>query len=136
MVEATSSVAMRGSRHVLLSCSTAAFVTMQHYSTTGWERARIAHLARLNQKDRLSVTRVTSQEELIDKVRELHRKYSGRTGLVPLRKADALIAQLRSFTQIINIFVQANDFGSLVWGPLALILEVSSQLYAFSYVSR
>ncbi|KAJ5152920.1 uncharacterized protein N7482_009398 [Penicillium canariense] len=68
---------------------------------------------------------VTSQEKLFQHLDGLKSKYSARGTAQSLLKTNVLVAQLRSFTQIITIFVQSNDIASLVWGPLALIFELA-----------
>lgn len=70
--------------------------------------------------------KITSQETLFQHLEALRAKYMSQGMAKSLRKTHALVAQLRSFTQIINIFVQSNDIAAFVWGPLALIFEVRS----------
>jgi uncharacterized membrane protein len=89
-----------------------------------WDRAKAHYSAHLTDRERLSVDKVTSQEELFLHLEGLRVTYSAQVIAKSLTKTHALIAQLRLFTQIINIFVQTSDIAALVWGPLALILEV------------
>ena len=97
---------------------------MQSQLSEEWDRAYAHFAAHLKDKERVYLSKVTCQDDLLAFIRKLHATYSGRVGLGSLSKVYALIAQLRSFTQVINIFAQASDFASIVWGPLALILEV------------
>jgi hypothetical protein len=68
---------------------------------------------------------VNSQQDLLNRMRALETKYSSKRVVRGLKRTHTLIAQLYSFTKIINIVVQSDpNIAALVWGPLALILEV------------
>lgn len=99
---------------------------MQNRLNEVWDRARAYYSANLSDRERQRISTVTSQEELLQHVDTLKVKYSNQMIIRSVRKTQPLIAQLRSFTQIINIFVQNNEISSLIWGPLALIFEVVS----------
>lgn len=90
-----------------------------------WSQARAYYSANLNDRERKRISAIGSQEALLQHIRSLETKYSNQTMARSLRKIQPLMAQLRSFTQIIGVFVQSNEISSLVWGPLALIFEVA-----------
>lgn len=98
---------------------------MQAQLTKEWTHARAHHEAHLSRNQRLSIEKVTTQDELIARLRSPQSAYLQRRSQRVLQKIHPVLAQLGSFTHIINIFVQGQEIASLVWGPIALVLEVS-----------
>jgi hypothetical protein len=91
-----------------------------------WNEARAFHNARLTARERKHVTEVTSLEELIGKARKLNAKYRKHRLASFLERINPFLAQLRSFSQIINALVQSHpEIAALVWGSVSLILEAS-----------
>jgi hypothetical protein len=91
-----------------------------------WNEARAFHNARLTARERRHVTEVTSLEELIGKASKMNMKYRKHRLVLFLERINPFLAQLRSFSQIINSLVQSHpEIAALVWGSVSLILEAS-----------
>lgn len=98
--------------------------------TEVWSRAWDYYHTRLNSKERNRISNITSPEDLLVHYHALTIKYSGTKTAKSLKKTQTFVAQLRAFSTVINTTVQAKpDIAGIVWGPLALILEVRA-LYA------
>jgi hypothetical protein len=93
-----------------------------------WNQAHAYYYASLNDRERRQVEQVGSQQSLLAYTRKLEKQYSSYRVSQYLTKMQTFVAQLVSFSAIINIFVQSDPhISALVWGPLALILEVSTR---------
>jgi hypothetical protein len=91
-----------------------------------WDEARAFHVASLTGVERKHITEVTNLEELMGKASELKTQYRKRRLVVLLGKINPFLAQLRSFSRIINTLVQSHpEIAALVWGSVSLILEAS-----------
>jgi hypothetical protein len=94
-----------------------------------WDEARAFYAASLTVRERNLVTEVTSLEELIEKAGKLKTRYRKHRLVVLLGKINPFLAQLRSFSQIINTLVQSHpEIAALVWGSVSLILEASNPI--------
>ena len=92
-----------------------------------WDQAHQYYCVRLSEHERLQIEAFTSSEDASKQISALEAQYTAHRVVKVLRKAHPFIAQLRSFSFIINTFVQSDPkIAALVWGPLALILEVIS----------
>jgi hypothetical protein len=90
-----------------------------------WGRAWEYYHARLSSKERNQISNITSQEDLLVHYHTLTIKYSGTKTAKSLKKTQLFVAQLKAFSTAINTFVEVkSDIAGIVWGPLALILEV------------
>ena len=102
-----------------------------------WNEARAFHIASLTAHERKHVTEVTSVEELMERASKLKAKYRKHRIVALLRKISPFLAQLRSFSRIINTLVQSHpEIAALVWGSVSLILEASPSESAFFRRSR
>jgi hypothetical protein len=91
-----------------------------------WNKARAFHNARLTARERKHITEVTSLEELIGKASKLNAKYRKSKLALFLERINPFLAQLRSFSRIINTLIQSHpEIAALVWGSVSLILEAS-----------
>jgi hypothetical protein len=91
-----------------------------------WNEARAFHNSRLTARERKHVTEVTSLEELIEKARKLNVKYRQHRLALLLGRINPFLAQLRSFSRVINTLIQSHpEIAALVWGSVSLILEAS-----------
>lgn len=91
-----------------------------------WEEAKAFHSASLTAHERLHITEVTSLEGLIEKASKLKTKYQKRRLVVLLRKIKPFLAQLGSFSRILNTLVQSHpEIAALVWGSVSLVIEAS-----------
>lgn len=94
-----------------------------------WSRACSYHVAHLDRKSQMQIENVTSQQTLLAHIHRLESKYNERRVSISLRRTQTFVAQLNSFSSIIQTLVQGNTkIAALVWGPLALILEVFYEL--------
>lgn len=103
---------------------------MQAELTKVWDQAKAQYMSHLKPRERSCIENVTSRETLLNRLRTLEIAYSRRFSARLLSKIHPFVAQLHSFTRIINIFTQGEEIASLIWGPLALVLEVSLLLSA------
>lgn len=107
-----------------------------------WDQSWSYYSAHLTDKERLHMTSIRSHQDLIDKTQDLLSLYTSDKIARLLRKTQTCVAQLKSFTAVINIFTQIKpDVAGLLWGPLALILEVldhdtASLLYHVSITQK
>jgi hypothetical protein len=92
-----------------------------------WDEAKAFHAASLTSREKKHVTEVTSLERLIEKASKLKTRYRKHRLVVLLGKINPFLAQLRSFSRIINTLVQSHpEIAALVWGSVSLILEASN----------
>ena|SRR2546421_7007179 len=105
---------------------------MEAQLSTIWNEARAFHNDSLTEHERKHVTEVTSLEELVERASKLKAKYRKHRIVALLRKIHPFLAQLRSFSRIINTLVQSHpEVAALVWGSVSLILEVSPSTSEF-----
>ena len=107
---------------------------MEHELEAVWKIAKIRYENGLTPKHRAKLLGITSQEALLADLRVLRNNYTGVPEDTPSmwRRLDRFVAQMRDFTHIINIYVQSNPgIASLVWGSVALVLEVSCNRSVF-----
>jgi hypothetical protein len=99
---------------------------MEVQLTSIWDEAKAFHSASLKAHEKIHVTEVTSLEGLIEKASTLKTKYREHRIVVLLGKINPFLAQLRSFSRIINTLVQSHpEIAALAWGFVSLILEAS-----------
>jgi hypothetical protein len=93
-----------------------------------WREAWNSYDATLSVKERSQIEKIASLDELTAHVQRSRKEYYGskRPNLSRiLARAEPFIAHLRSFSNVIATFTQAHpEIASLVWGSLALVLEV------------
>jgi hypothetical protein len=91
-----------------------------------WEEAKAFHSASLTAHERLHITEVTSLGRLVEKASKLKTKYQKHRLVVLLRKIEPFLAQLGSFTRILNTLVQSHpEIAALVWGSVSIVIEAS-----------
>ena len=91
-----------------------------------WDEARASHIASLTKHEKKYVTEATSPDELMRKAGKLKERYGKHRLVVFLGKINPFLAQLRSFSRIINTLVQSHpEIAALVWGLISLFLEAS-----------
>lgn len=105
---------------------------MEQQLTNVWQTAWQSYHTTLTDKEKACIENVGSLEELMERLERISQQYRDqRRSNFPnlLARADPFITQIRSFSAIINTFIQSNpDISALVWGSLALVLEASSNL--------
>jgi hypothetical protein len=101
-----------------------------------WEQAAAHYRHHLSDRDRKRIKTITSPQELQELTQTLRKEYGDHRVAGALEKTQVFVDQLRSFTRTITIFAQTDKIASLVWGSLALIVEVSPCCRALSRSSR
>ena len=101
-------------------------VAMETQLPNIWNDARALHVVSLAEHEREYATNVRSLEELTERARGLKANYRKHGLVVLLGKIYPILAQLQSFSPIINTLVQSHpEIAALVWGSLYLIVEAS-----------
>jgi hypothetical protein len=95
-----------------------------------WERASVYYHTHLKDRECGEIEEISSQEHLLIRLRHLETSYAAKSISKYLQKSYPFVAQLRSFTKVINIFVQGEEIACLVWGPIALIFEVWNEFFS------
>ena len=96
-----------------------------------WNQSRAFYAALLTDQERLRLETVGDQERLLDLVHDLKKRYESKIVVTSLRRIQVFVVQLKSFSRVINIFVQSDPkVAALVWGPVALIIEVDLWLFS------
>lgn len=90
-----------------------------------WEQAAAHYRHHLNDRDRKRIKAITSPQELQQLTQTLRKEYGDHRVAGVLEKAQVFVDQLRSFTRTVTILAQTDKIASLLWGSLALIVEVS-----------
>jgi hypothetical protein len=91
-----------------------------------WDEAKSHYLKHLNEQDRLRIKSVTDLDTLMRLTQTLRERYSKRKISAYLKRLNPFLAQIRSFSRIINTLVQSHpEVAAIVWGSLAFVLEVS-----------
>lgn len=95
---------------------------------SAWIKAQDTYLASLTSSQIRSIRSITTQSELLNTTKEYRRRYSSGGFAKFLDRVNPFLAQLNSFSNIIKIFVSSDpNFAALVWGSVALVLEVCYQ---------
>lgn len=93
-----------------------------------WDEAKAYYVAHLSEQDRLRIESVTDFETLVGLTQILQKRYSKRKISSCLKRINPFLAQIRSFSRIVNTLVQSHpEVAALVWGSLAFVLEVSGR---------
>ena len=73
--------------------------------------------------------KITSIEQVYDATEKLQEEQSRRGHLRHLRKIEPFLERLRQYAGVIETFMQAKpEILALIWGPIKLLLHMSSNL--------
>jgi len=90
-----------------------------------WAVALERYLASLKPKEIQKIEAVTSQQLLLERVKELQKRYGERRITRRLEQVNPFLKTLHSFSEIVKIFLQSNPtISALVWGSIYFVLEV------------
>lgn len=90
-----------------------------------WVAALERYLASLKPKEIQKIEAVTSQQSLLERAKELQKRYGERRITRRLEQVDPFLKTLHSFSEVVKIFLQSNPtVSALVWGSIYFVLEV------------
>ncbi|KAK3983781.1 hypothetical protein QBC44DRAFT_45029 [Cladorrhinum sp. PSN332] len=102
---------------------------------SSFKAAKDAFLNNLTPSAKARIDLVKLEQSSIDDVYQeatkIQKQQAKTKTLRGLKKIDPLLTALKEFAAVVDVFVQAKaDILSLIWGPLRLILQASSNLLA------
>ena len=92
-----------------------------------WAQAQNQYMSRLKPKSIARLESITCQQQLLAQTQHLSERYNNRLVTRLLTRANAFVATLQSFSDLIQEFVHsAPGCVGLIWGLLFLGIEVRS----------
>ena len=90
-----------------------------------WVAALERYLASLKPKEIRKIEAVTSQQSLLERAKELQKRYGERRITRRLEQVNPFLTTLHSFSEVVKVFLQSNPtVSALVWGSICFVLEV------------
>lgn len=90
-----------------------------------WLEAQVLQRQHLSVREQETVEQVGSYEHLCERLGKIQMQYQHKPWVRLLTRMDPFVSRLRSFAAVLSIFAQAKpEVLSLVWGSIALVLEV------------
>lgn len=90
-----------------------------------WLEAQALQRQRLSVKEQGIMEQVDCYEHLCERLTKIQTQYQHKPWARLLARMDPFVSRLRSFAAVLSVFAQAKpEVLSLVWGSIALVLEV------------
>jgi hypothetical protein len=90
-----------------------------------WVAALERYLASLRPREILKIEAVTSQQSLLERAKELQKRYGERRITRRLEQVNPFLTTLHSFSEVVKVFLQSDPtVSALVWGSICFVLEV------------
>jgi hypothetical protein len=90
-----------------------------------WAAALGRYRASLKPKEIQKIEAVTSHQSLLERAKELQKRYSERRITQRLEQVNPFFKTLHSFSEVVKIFLQSDPtVSALVWGSIYFVLEV------------
>jgi hypothetical protein len=90
-----------------------------------WEEASQHYVQTLTAKERDCMEKTNSLEQLLERVRDIQKKYGKQKAVSLLRRLHPFLAHLHSFSSVVSTLAQAHPLPTcFIWGSIAIVLEV------------